>query len=210
MDPVIIVGVISAVVSVLSLLGNLYIARQNMKSTERKIKLEAIASIQKEQYQKFTEFEKQAELLRIRCWGVKGWTDNYGKAYSEIPVTDYRELVKGLIEQGKNFQSEWASIKGELPGPVEIYIRRLWHDCYNRISSIELRAANLVNHIEEQQSKATKKKISKAASPASTNKVIIQDCEAVSKALKSLLETLDELISISKSIRQTSNDVSHK
>ena len=199
MDAIIIVGIISAVVSVLSLLGNIYIARQNIRSSEKIIELETISSIQKEQRQAFNDFEKQAELLRIRCWGLIGWEDQYARPDDEFSIAVYKESVRRLLKQGENLRVRWASIKAELPNEVEGYTRKLWHDCNNKMQVISNNSRGLILNIEKQ-----KPKPSQGDLPFSIGMEVRQDSKSISHALASLLANLDELISISKTVRHTS------
>jgi len=198
MDAIIIVGIISAVVSILALLGNIYIARQNIKSSERIIKLESAEAFQKERYKTFIEFEKQTELFRIQCWNIKWRLDDHLDSSTNLSVADTETSLKNFYEHGERFVIQWTSIKPELPIELEGYVRKIRHDCNNKMRVIYFGYGSLLKQLSSENAQNTEL--------ISLNmKELTNHANRISHDINELLGDLDELINISKSCRSTLN-----
>ena len=139
MQPTIIVALVAAAVSILSVVANLYIARKSRQSAIEVMKAKAYIDRVESSNQTLQQIEIESERLRIRCWAIVSYIRQLA-ANSDGIITDrqkFQDLTENFVSQAREFLDRWASAKGNIPEGNREYIAKLRHDCRHDIEEID-------------------------------------------------------------------------
>jgi hypothetical protein len=223
MEIAIVVAIISAIVSVVTLIGNIYISRQANKSSDRRLGLEISASLTKSEYEVFKQFEKQTELLKIRCMSYEWWIERVLNKWVDSPKKSAKIIQENhwrFMTQLKLWDEAWSSIRPHIPKDILDYVINLHSLCFHRVEMISERPATiLLDNYENYNSQLNVHEVKESdnfdqeldstwvANPEN-NELLeeIRFSKITKVALKDLTRKLDRLLEISRTIRETISD----
>ncbi|WP_019498018.1 hypothetical protein [Pseudanabaena sp. PCC 6802] len=226
MEVAIVVAIIAAVVSLITLIGNIYISRQTLKSSDRRLGLEIDASLTKSEYEVFKEFEKQTELFKIRCMSYEWWIERVLDRWIDSPKESVKLINENHVEfmkQLRPWEEAWSSVRPHVPRNILDYVVNLHSLCFKRVEMISVRPAItllenydtlLVNHekynsqLELDRTKESnnfEQELDRTWIKNPDNDELIEKirfAKITRVALRDLVQKLDLLIEISRTMRE--------
>jgi hypothetical protein len=190
MDVAIVVALVAGLVSLISVIANIYIAHQAKKATMLQLKLQAVISRTSEVDTLLKTYIADTERLRISIWDLLGHLNEIGLNDNFAASHEYlKNAHLAFIERAYTFETAWALVKGEMPQGIVHYVRLIRHICRSDIASAQANMKEILSILEGQ-----------SEWKPSTEAI---NCIKRSKSdLKVLLQKLDDLISLIKSVQE--------
>jgi hypothetical protein len=191
METVIVAALVSGLVSLVGLLVNLRVAREQSRTTESMPSRESIARVLDSQLSALRSFATEGERLRIRMWDLLGRMSGARHMEALFPsdIQDIGAKWDALREQAVRFDESWAEIKSDIPQGVQMYIRALRHECREEVADIGQKLSRVVK--SDQAANAGEDRFAALSS-------VLAELE---NDTKSVLAKLDTLIQIAGDFR---------
>jgi hypothetical protein len=190
MDAAIVVALVAGFVSLISVVANIYIARQARNTAMLQPKVQAIVSRTSETDTLLKNYAAEIERLRIRIWNLLGHLDDIRlNPDREAVYENLKNTIPTFIEGARTFESAWAPVKGEMPQGIEHYIRSVRHDCLSDIVTVMGYMHLTLSILERQPNDEDLKEL-------------MNSFKVSTVKLKDALPKLDDLISLVRAVRE--------
>jgi len=156
--------------------------------------LQLLSSTASKSSEQLKTFITETERMRICCWSLLGElrrVEREGETQAfRIDVAVFGEVVGGFYRGTKTFEESWAPVKSEIPPGIEYYVRSARHESLHVVEVAHTHMEHVLMLLQNGKSK---------------NEVY----DAVRRSedsLHRLLNVLDNLISLIKSVNETNNE----
>jgi len=137
MGSVLIAAIISASISLIGFIINLFIAKETRRSTMDSIKFSLAIKSKENILNEIKKLCTETEKMRITCWNVIMFLQKYKSqsCFRDNQVNDYIneiiKLKKSFSEQFSIFFESWSTVKGTIPEDITLIISFLRHETKN-------------------------------------------------------------------------------
>jgi hypothetical protein len=162
MNPILISVIISGSISLIGIVINLFIAKEQRRSELTKLKISSSLKFKEINITELNKYCTETEKLRIACWNLKIYLQNlYDDCSScnldkikDSPDNEFRRNKDNLLKQFEVFFKSWATIKGSFQS--DDILRTIRHSAKTYCASID----STLDNFERNLSKETKYDIS--------------------------------------------------
>lgn len=137
METALLVALIAAMVSMASVIANIYIARKSRQSAIELLRIQANLETLEDLRKNIKTVEVEGERLRIRAHDLLAFLTRKGDGTPGLgSQEEFSKLAQRFANQANEFMDSWADAKSDLPEEMLDQLRILRHDCASPIRDI--------------------------------------------------------------------------